>query len=223
MGGFLNYDSPLLSGLGKLTDLVILNLLTLLFCIPIVTIGASLTACHYVALKIRRGEGYVIRNFWKSFKENFKQSTVIWFLVTISMILSIYVALFFNVEGLMASISRGVLFAAAIFWAFIACWIFPLQSKFVNTIKNTIKNSFLMSFKYLFRTLLMVVIYLIPVAILLLLKARGFSLLFLFGFSVPIYLCAMLYDKKFEELEDMVKQKEAEETGEILEIEEGSN
>lgn len=225
MGGIFNYDSPLMSGLGKLADLVILNLLTLLFCIPIVTIGASLTACHYVALKIRRGEGYVIRNFWKSFRMNFRQSTVIGFLVFVGLILSLYVSIFFNVSGTMASISRGVLFAAAIFWAFIACWAFPLQSKFDNTIKNTIKNSFLMAFKYLFRTILMVIIYLIPVAALLLLSFQWYSILFMFGFSVPIYLCAMLYDKKFEELEDMIMQRQAEEAGEIEQIEEkeGSN
>lgn len=214
MGSFFNYDSPLMSALGKLTDLVILNLLTLLFCIPIVTIGASLTACHYVALKIRRGEGYVVKNFWKSFRENFKQSTVIWLVVSIGMMLSIYVALFFKVEGTIASISRGVLLGAAVFWGFIACWVFPLQSKFINTIKNTIKNSFLMSFKYLFRTLLMLVINLIPVVLIFVLSFQWYSLLIMFGFSVPTYLCAMLYDKKFEELEEMILQNQAEEAQE---------
>lgn len=226
MGGIFNYDSPLMSGLGKLADLVILNLLTLLFCIPIVTIGASLTACHYVALKIRRGEGYVMKNFWKSFRENFKQSTVIWLIVSFGLGISLFVALFFNVEGTMASISRGVLFAASIFWGFIACWVFPLQSKFANTIKNTIKNSFLLSFKYLFRTILMLIINLLPIVLILVLPFQWYSLLFMFGFSVPTYLCAMLYDKKFEELEEMILQNQAEEVGEteeVLTIEEGAN
>ena len=226
MGGIFNYDSPLMSGLGKLADVVILNLLTLLFCIPIVTIGASLTACHYVALKIRRGEGYVMKNFWKSFRENFKQSTVIWLIVSFGLGISLFVALFFNVEGTMASISRGVLFAASIFWGFIACWVFPLQSKFANTIKNTIKNSFLLSFKYLFRTILMLIINLLPIVLILVLPFQWYSLLFMFGFSVPTYLCAMLYDKKFEELEEMILQNQAEEVGEteeVLTIEEGAN
>lgn len=226
MGGIFNYDSPLMSGLGKLADLVILNLLTLLFCIPIVTIGASLTACHYVALKIRRGEGYVMKNFWKSFRENFKQSTVIWLIVSFGLGISLFVALFFNVEGTMASISRGVLFAASIFWGFIACWVFPLQSKFANTIKNTIKNSFLLSFKYLFRTILMLIINLLPIVLILVLPFQWYSLLFMFGFTVPTYLCAMLYDKKFEELEELILQNQAEEVGEteeVLTIEEGAN
>ena len=226
MGGFFNYDSPLMSGLGKLADLVILNLLTLLFCIPIVTIGASLTACHYVALKIKRGEGYVIKNFWKSFRQNFVQSTAIALIVSLGLGISLFVALFFNVEGTMASISRGVLFAASIFWGFVYCWVFPLQSKFANTIKNTIKNSFLLSFKYLFRTILMLVINLLPVVLVLVLSFQWYSLLIMFGFSAPTYLCALLYDKKFEELEEMILQNQAEEaevTEEIFTIEEGTN
>ena len=185
MGGFLNYDSPLMSGLGKLADLIILNLLTMIFCIPIVTIGASLTACHYVALKIKRGEGYVIKNFWKSFRENFVQSTAIALIVSLGLGISLFVALFFNVEGTMASISRGVLFAASIFWGFIGCWVFPLQSKFANTVKNTIKNSFLLSFKYLFRTILMLIINLLPIVLLFVLSFKWYSLLIMFGLSAP--------------------------------------
>lgn len=218
MGGIFNYDSPLMTALGKIADLVILNLLTLLFCIPIVTIGASLTACHYVALKIRRGEGYVVKNFWKSFKENLGQSTLIWLIVCINMLLCLFVVFFFNVEGTMASVSRGVLLAAAIFWGFISCWVFALQSKFVNRIRNTIKNAFFISFRYLFRTILMLVINLIPIAAMLFLSFQWWSLLLMFGFSLPTYLCAMLYDKKFEQLEDMIREREAGETAEATEV-----
>ena len=126
----------------------------------------------------------------------------------------------------MASISRGVLFAASIFWGFVACWVFPLQSKFANTIKNTIKNSFLLSFKYLFRTILMLIINLLPVVLAFVLTFQWYSLLIMFGFSAPTYLCAILYDKKFEELEEMILQSQAEESQEIeevLTIEEGAN
>ena len=77
MGKFLSYESPLMVTLGKVADLVVLNLVTILFCIPILTVGPALTACYYAALKLKRGEGYPIKNFWKSFKENFWQSMLI--------------------------------------------------------------------------------------------------------------------------------------------------
>ena len=212
--GFLNYDSPLMTGLGKLADLVILNLLTLLFCIPIVTIGASLTACHYVALKIRRGEGYVIKNFWKSFKVNLGQSTVIWLIMAINIALCSYVTLFFGANGTVGALVKGVLLVALVFWAFISCWIFPVQSKFINNIGTTFKNSFLLAFKYLFRTILMLVINLLPLVLFLFLSFQWYSILLLFGFSAPAYLCALLYDKKFEEIEDMILGREA---GDVIE------
>ncbi len=51
-----NLDSPLMRALGKMADLMWLNILTMVCCIPVFTIGASLTALHYMALKIVRDE-----------------------------------------------------------------------------------------------------------------------------------------------------------------------
>ena len=78
---FLNLDSPLMRALSKMADLMWLNILTILCCIPIVTAGASFTAMHFVLLKIVRDEeGYITKDFFRSFKENFGQATVIWIL-----------------------------------------------------------------------------------------------------------------------------------------------
>lgn len=216
MRRFFDYDNPFMSALGKMTDLIILNLLTLLFCIPIITIGSSLTACHYTALKIKREEGYVLRNFWKSFKENFKQSTIIWLIVAINIVVCLFVTLFVNIEGTMGTIAKGAIFVALVFWLFTSCWVFPLQSKFVNKVGTTFKNSFFLSFKYLFRTILMTLINLLPIAAILFLSLQWWSILFMFGISLPTFLCAILYDKKFEELENMVMEREA---GELIEEE----
>ena len=82
MGRFFNIDSPIMVGLNKLADLIWLNILTFICCIPIITVGASITALNYVALKmVRNEEGYVTRSFFKSFKQNFKQATIIWLIM----------------------------------------------------------------------------------------------------------------------------------------------
>ena len=213
MGGIFNYDSPLMSGLGKIADLVILNVLTLIFCIPIVTIGASLTACHYVALKIRRGEGYVFKNFWKSFKENLIQSTILWLILAVFVIMSVmsYTMAMANMGEKMGPILCTIIFVGGVFAAMTCVWVWPMQSKFVNSIGSTIKNSFLFAFKYLFRTMLMMIISIIPIVLMFVLSFQWYSLLLLFGFSVPIYLCAMLYDKKFQEVEDVIMDRQLEE------------
>ena len=64
-------DSPLMNVLNKMADLMWLNILTLICCIPVITAGAALTSMHYVALKIvRNEESYITRSFFKSFKTN---------------------------------------------------------------------------------------------------------------------------------------------------------
>lgn len=213
MGGIFNYDGPLMSGLGKVADLVILNLLTLLFCIPIVTIGASLTACHYVALKIKRGEGYVFQNFWKSFKENLKQSTILLLMYVVFMGVSIfsYLTAMSSMGGTMGAIVCGVIFVAMLFVSMTSVWVLPMQSKFINSIRSTIRNAFVMAFKYLFRTLAMLIVCLLPFVLALFLSLNWYWILLLFGFSVPIYICAILYDKKFQEVEDMIMDRQREE------------
>ena len=79
MSNFFNMDNGLFRALGKLADLMLLNILFLVCSLPIFTIGASFTAMYYVTLKLAENEeGYIARGFLKSFKQNFKQATIIW-------------------------------------------------------------------------------------------------------------------------------------------------
>lgn len=65
-----------------IADLVILNLLFVLCSLPIFTIGASTTALFGVTKKMADNrEGYIVRTYFKLFKENFKQSTAMWLIL----------------------------------------------------------------------------------------------------------------------------------------------
>ena len=82
MNRFFNMDNKFFVFMGRVADLILLNILCILCCIPIVTAGASITALYYVTLKMARDEeSYIIRSFFCSFKQNFKQSTLIWILM----------------------------------------------------------------------------------------------------------------------------------------------
>ena len=84
MSSFFNMDSPIMRFLSRVCDLIILNLLTIVCCIPVFTAGASITALFSVTLKMVKGEeSYIVRGFFKGFKENFKQSTIIWIIVAV--------------------------------------------------------------------------------------------------------------------------------------------
>lgn len=200
-----NYDSPIMQALGKMADLMWLNVLTLICCIPIVTVGASLTAMNYMALKIVRDEEcYITKGFFKSFKQNFKQATVIWLLLLVAIIVLIsdfYVMGFAEFE--FSKVLRVMITVAAVFVAFVFLYVFPVLAKFENTIRRTFKNAFLLSIMQFPKTILMGIIYLLP-AVLIMLFYQTVPLVFLFGLSAPAWVSAHLYNKVFQRLEDQI-------------------
>ncbi|MCH5275654.1 MAG: DUF624 domain-containing protein [Lachnospiraceae bacterium] len=208
MSKLFDIDSPLIQGLNRIADLMWLNVLTLVCCIPIITAGPALTAAHYVALKMKRKEeGYITKEFFKSFKMNFKQSTIIGLLIWI--ITLIFATDFYIIQegGIaLSNVLQVLLMAMGLLFVFTVIWVFPIQAKFINTIKATLKNAFALSIIHIPKTLLMLVVYLLPY-IGLYITMRVFPLVLLFGISAPIYVSATLYNKMFKKLEEGILER----------------
>lgn len=202
MGKLFNLDSPIMRVLGTLADLCMLNIITLIGCLPIVTAGASITAMHYVLLKtVRNQEGYIWKDFWKSFKENFRQATLIWLL------LLAFIAFFlvdcYIFKGLIEEISMPLLAIAgafALFLYMIYLYAFPLLSHFHNTVMGTIKNAFFVGIMTFPKTIVMMVVTVLPI-VLLYQYTQIFPLVVMYGFTAPGYLSAWLYSGTFKRLE----------------------
>lgn len=198
-------DSPLMNVLNKMADLMWLNILTLICCIPIVTVGAAFTSMHYVALKIvRNEESYITRSFFKSFKTNFRQATLIWLLILlIAAVLGgdYYIITKSGIQ--FSSVLVILIMAAAVLVICTALYVFPVLAKFDNTIMGTIRNAFIMSILQLPKTVVMFVMAFFPL-IIYLVSLRLIPIIFLFGFSLPAYASAMLYNKFFRKLEDQL-------------------
>lgn len=202
MGKLFNLDSPVFSFLNKAADLIWLNILTFICCIPVFTIGASMTALNYVVLKmVRNEEGYITRSFFKSFKQNFKQATIIWLiLLVVIMILAgdFYILRFALFE--FPTWIKVALLAVVVLFLISVMHLFPALAKFDNTIKNTFKNSFLMGILSLPKTILMIFCWAAPTVIGLMVY-QIMPLVFAFGISLPAYMCALLYNKTFKRFE----------------------
>lgn len=160
MGRFFDMDSGVMRFLTRLADLMILNLLFLATSIPIVTIGASWTAMYYVTLKMVRNEdAYIARSYFRSFKQNFKQATIMWLIaLTFIVVLFLDVRILNASEGSGASAMRVGVFAACIFAGMILTYLFPVLSRFYNTVRRTFLNAFLMSIRHLPQTVIMLAI-----------------------------------------------------------------
>lgn len=204
---FLNIDSPFMQAMNKVADLMILNLLTVVCMIPLITAGAALTAMHYQVLKIVRDEEcYVVKGYFKAFRENFIQSTAIWLiLLVIGLILGGDFYIMYVTETEYHMIFKAVLGAVAIFALFTLIYVFPVQAKFANPVLRTLKNALAMSILQAPKSILMLVLYLIPM-VLMVFAPSIFPLIMLFGMTVPAFLSAKLYNKFFLKLEDRINE-----------------
>ena len=150
MGKFEKYigaGSGVMSFLTKVADLIALNVLTLIMCVPIFTIGASLTAMYTITGRMVRGDHYYLfKGFFKAFKENFKQATAEWLMllgVYLFMALDIYIMIV-N-ETTIPRIVLYLLIAMLILIFIEAQFLFPIQSRFINPVKQTIKMTAMMA------------------------------------------------------------------------------
>lgn len=163
---FFSVESPLYKFMQSLWDILKLNFMWIFFCIPIVTIGGSTIAAFSVLLRMSEDqEGNVIKDFWKAFKENWKQGILIGLLPPIC-----FEAVFLDFQ-LYNAVEKGGLgilivgcFSAYIF-IFCLIYVFPLLARYDNTVINSIKNSFRIGMKFFGRTFLLLVIIAVEVLI----------------------------------------------------------
>lgn len=162
MGQIFHYDSPVVHTINKIVDLVILNLLFLLCCIPIVTIGAAQTALYTAVYKRIFHDLPLWRSYWMAFFANLKQATILWLIAAVIVaagITGIFVYISLN-AGKLLIVLHGLLLLAGTGAAF---WFFPLQARFENRIANTVFNAFYCSMTHLPRTMCGVLLKLLPV------------------------------------------------------------
>lgn len=194
MKNMLDLDGPLVRALCDLNTLVILNILTALFCIPVITAGASVAAMHYVIMEMfeNRGDG-AAREFWKRFKENLRNATPVW-LILLAAAVFIYVDCRIIMGG-QTGLPRAMLvplYIGAFIEASIAVYAFPLTARFVYSTGATFKNSAILAVANFPRTVLMV-LYHVIMPYLLFNVSRLLPLFFLVGISLPAYFSALLY------------------------------
>lgn len=133
---FLAIDSPVMRVLGRLGDIIILNMIFVVGCIPVITIGTSLSALYAVAMKMARGEEpSVWKEFWKAYKRNFKQATICWLIMAVVAILLFVDFRIIRVfQGSMYSVMRVILAIILGMWILMFQYLFPYIARFENGI-----------------------------------------------------------------------------------------
>lgn len=165
MRHLLTFDSPVMTYLSLLKDWIVLSLLWVLCSLPVITIGVSTTALYYVTLKMVRHEaGSVVRNFFKAFKENFKQGLTLGVILLICGGILLVDSMYFSGMGGTKGIIMTVLFySVTASFACMVCYVFPFMAQFSNTIPGMLKSAVYLAARNLPSTILILFLNGLPI------------------------------------------------------------
>lgn len=203
MFGLFNENNFLHVALLRIWDLVVANLLFILCSIPLVTIGPSFAALYQCTLKMVKGN-YTgsFKNFFRAFKQNFKQSIVVW-LVTVVLAFVLFANfqfLTYQAGGLSQALMYLTLFVGIVL-AMFTVYIYPVIATFEGTLKMQIKNAALFAIMKFFKTIIMILIWALPLVMTFVdvqLQPLYVFCWFFFGFSTIAYICSFMLYKMFK-------------------------
>jgi hypothetical protein avisC_04167 len=199
---FPSPDSPAYRAWSAAADIVILNVLTLAGCLPVVTAGASLTACARVAGEMAADDApAVISAWWRSFRLNLRQSLAWWLPVLVLMALSAWEYLLLSGSSLgernggMSGALSGLVLAGGVLLAAILIWLLPLAAFFDAPVARHLANALRLAVGRLGATALALAIVAAPMIVFWGLAAARVAVVWfmvLIGPAFQIYLIALL-------------------------------
>lgn len=199
----LNEDNIIHIFLNKLGDIIVANLLFLVYCIPIITIGPALTALYHCMLRTVKGNNNgTTKTFFRAFKENFRQSLIVWLgLLAVGFILFLNIRFLQNTASVVSKPLFYVSLGIAGLVIILALYIFPVIAAFANTTVNLLKNAYVFAFLHFPSTLAIAVITILPMFM----TYRDIKLMplyaccwFFFGFGLTAYVNSLLLYRMFK-------------------------
>lgn len=189
-------------------DLMVLNILWVFCSLPIITIGPSTNALFKICFDLVDGQPTkVIRTFFKTFKDNFKQSFVIGiFFIFAAITIYFDIAYVIAMEGIIRRLYIIVTCIALAIVLTIITYLNGLVCKYNNTFKGHIINTFKLAFTHPIRTIIMWVVIASPVLCLrfvpfiVILYLGWFFILFFI--SLPIFICSIILSGIFKSFDD---------------------
>ncbi|MCR5331139.1 MAG: DUF624 domain-containing protein [Lachnospiraceae bacterium] len=163
MAKFFNPENAFFTTINKIVDTIWLSLLWTICSLPLFTIGPASCGLYYATVKVtRRNRSYVTKEFFKSFKQNFRTGApasiiflvfawVMWVDYQYSKALS-------DTGSTMGNVYLIVFVAGAVIEAFLLMWVFPLLSRFTVTLPQLIKSTLAISAKHFVRTFILILI-----------------------------------------------------------------
>ena len=205
MNGIFSWDSPLMKLLSRLGDWIALNVLFVISCIPVITIGAACTALYDSIGRIQQNEGFDWKSYWNAFRRDFKKSTVLWLLqALISTVVGYALVFYIKSDASIGGVGRIVCIIVGIIWLLASAWVFPIHAKYDNAPRQTVKNALLCGIMFLPQSVIAAFFNAVPFAVgLFFPKIFGMMgvVWFMLWFSVSGTVIHRYFQKPFAKLE----------------------
>lgn len=219
MKGIFSLDSKPMQVLSRFGDILLLNVVYLLTCIPLVTIGAATNALYSVCFKMGTDEeDGLYKRYFHVFAADFKQATIVWLLYFAVGFSSLYYCLWFlSMSGWMHALFIPAI-AVFVLVSMTAAMAFPLMSQFRDRTITMLRNAFLLCLGYLPRALLAAILNLLPVGMFFLDPYHFFQagvLWFTVYFSAAAYLNSRLLRPVFDRIRSNSQTPSGEEISEV--------
>ncbi len=203
MKNIFHYDSPLNRFLSRVVDLIFLNLLWTVCCIPVITIGASTTAMYVCLRRLDSDTGHVAQNFFQAFRARFRVATCFWLgilVVAAALIWNFWLLYAWDFTG--KTVLLVFLIAILALVLMLVSWFFPLLAAYDEGLKKSFRNSAALGLLHPWTSLELMVLNALPAALLLFRTDWfNYSLIFwaLIGEAVIAWLCHLLTASVFRQ------------------------
>ena len=191
MGKIFNLDAPVVQAVGKVGQMMLTTIVWLLFCLPIVTVGAATVAMCRMMINLKEDKSCAFKVFFRTFRESFWKATALW-LILLGCIAVLAAAFYLVVlvENTILRMAGLFLFCILFFVVYIlAVYGFPLTAYFDNTLFATIRNAIGMGLGNLRQTIFAIAVTLLPLVLMMVSMQLFVTLLFLLIILGPGAIC----------------------------------
>lgn len=142
--------------MNRLWDVICVSILWFFCSLPLITLGAASTAAYYTCAKVlRHHNGHVFGEFFRSFRMNFRQSTIFTLICALLLAVLILDCVYFYGTSAFFLYLFYLMIAMVI-----ACmiWFFPMLSRFSMTVFMLFRTSAVLMFRHLLKTILLLIL-----------------------------------------------------------------
>lgn len=205
MNKIFGENGSIYRGINKLVDLIMLNVLFILSCVPIITVGVAYVSMYQITLKmIKNEESYIVRSYVKGIKENLKKATICWgVIVVILMVLGVDFFITFSLDNPIRKILLVLLLSVLLITIMVSSYVFPLMAMFENSLKNTVKNAVIISMSKIVYTVVIVSVNILPVGLIFCMENIEIDIVkfyLLVGFSLSAYINSFFLQSVFKKV-----------------------